>query len=167
MAIIDALDEQVLRIVFIFSFAIILWLFTQFFTKGFIVSVTVGTLRGKRLRTLTNIVKTSVSTFIFAIAIFMILREIGVDIAPLIASAGIVGLALGFGAQTLVKDIISGFFLLIEDQFDEGDDVEISGKRGIVERITLRTVWVTGKDGVVHIIPNGSITMVSNFSKKN
>ena len=96
----------------------------------------------------------------------MIVRELGFDIAPLLASAGIAGLAIGFGAQTLVKDLLAGAFILIENQFDEGDEVEISDKKGIVEKITLRTVWLKDKEGALHIIPNGSIAMVSNFSKK-
>lgn len=122
--------------------------------------------RGKRLRTLTNIFNTFFSVFAVLVGLFMILKEVGFDITPLLASAGIVGLAIGFGAQTLVKDMLSGFFLILEGQFDEGDEVEINGKRGTIEKVSLRTIWLRDKKEVTHIIPNGSITLVTNFSKK-
>ncbi len=149
----------------IFVAAIIFWVLTQLFSKTFISSITAGASSGKRLRTLNSLVRTVASTAILVVAAFMIVRELGFDIAPLIASAGIAGLAIGFGAQTLVKDIFAGAFILIENQFDEGDEVEISEKRGEVTKITLRTVSIKDKDGALHIIPNGSIKMVTNFSK--
>ena len=154
------------RIVFVIVIGLFAWLATQLLTKGFVIAVSTGTPTGKRLTTLTGLIKAALSILIIAIAGFMILEEFGFNLAPLIASAGIVGLAIGFGAQALVKDIISGAFLLVENQFSEGDEVEISGKRGKVEKITLRTVRIRDKDGTLHTIPNGSITMVSNFSKK-
>ena len=154
------------RIVFVIVIGLFAWLATQLLTKGFVIAVSTGTPTGKRLTTLTGLIKATLSILIIAIAGFMILEEFGFNLAPLIASAGIVGLAIGFGAQALVKDIISGAFLLVENQFSEGDEVEISGKRGKVEKITLRTVRIRDKDGTLHTIPNGSITMVSNFSKK-
>lgn len=122
--------------------------------------------RGKRLRTLTHIFNTFFSVFALMVGLFMVLKEIGFDITPLLASAGIVGLAIGFGAQTLVKDMLSGFFLILEGQFDEGDEVEINGKKGIVEKITLRTIWLRDQKKATHIIPNGSIILVTNYSKK-
>jgi small conductance mechanosensitive channel len=158
--------EVNLRILTIFIVAFVAWLVIQTLTKSFVLAVSVGTPRGKRLRTLTNLVKSTASVVIVTIATFMILQEVGFNVAPLLASAGVVGLAVGFGAQTLVKDVISGFFLLVEDQFDEGDEVEISGKKGVVKKITLRTIWLEDKEGTMHIIPNGTITMISNFSKK-
>lgn len=119
----------------------------------------------KRLRTMANMLSTGASLGILMIGTFMILKEVGFDIMPLLASAGIIGLAVGFGAQTLVKDVISGFFLILEGQFNEGDEVEINGKKGVVEKINLRTVAIRGNKKEVHIIPNGSITLVTNFSK--
>src|SRR4030067_3404628 len=160
------LDISTSRIIFIIVVAVGAWAATQLLTKGFVVAISTATPTGKRLKTLTDLIKGAVSTLIIAIAGFMILEEFGFNLAPLIASAGIVGLAIGFGAQALVKDIISGAFLLAENQFSEGDEVEISGKRGKVEKITLRTVRIRDTDGTLHTIPNGSITMVSNFSKK-
>ena len=159
------LTEQNIRIFTIFVVALFAWVLTQALTKSFVVWVAVGTPRGKRLRTLSGLVKSSVSVIILVIAVVMMLQEVGFSIAPLLASAGIVGITIGFGAQTLVKDILSGFFLLIEDQFDEGDEVEISGKKGTVKKVTLRTIWLQDKEGTIHVIPNGSIVMVSNFSK--
>jgi small conductance mechanosensitive channel len=92
----------------------------------------------------------------------MILNEIGVQIGPLVAAAGIGGLAFGFGAQTLVKDVITGFFLLIEDEIRVGDVIEIAGKEGVVERISLRTIRVRDIEGTAHIVPNSSVTILSN-----
>ena len=160
------LDISTSRIVFVIVIGLFAWLATQLLTKGFVIAVSTGTPTGKRLTTLTGLIKATLSILIIAIAGFMILEEFGFNLAPLIASAGIVGLAIGFGAQALVKDIISGAFLLVENQFSEGDEVEISGKKGKVEKITLRTVRIRDKDGTLHTIPNGSITMVSNFSEK-
>ena len=159
-------DISTSRIIFIIVLGLFAWLATQLLTKGFVIAVSTGTPTGKRLTTLTGLIKATLSILIIAIAGFMILEEFGFNLAPLIASAGIVGLAIGFGAQALVKDIISGAFLLVENQFSEGDEVEISGKKGKVEKITLRTVRIRDKDGTLHTIPNGSITMVSNFSEK-
>ena len=95
----------------------------------------------------------------------MVLREIGVDIAPLLAVAGLGGLAIGFGAQNLVRDVITGFFLLAEDQIRVGDIVEAGGKSGEVVSLGLRTVRMRALDGTLHIIPNGNITTVSNMTK--
>ena len=95
----------------------------------------------------------------------MILRELGVDIAPVLAGAGIVGLAVGFGAQTLVRDIISGFFLILEDQVRVGDVAAINGQGGLVEAINLRTIVLRDFEGTVHVFPNGAITTLANRSK--
>ena len=95
----------------------------------------------------------------------MILRELNVDITPILTGAGIVGLAVGFGAQSLVKDIISGFFLILEDQVRVGDVANIDGTGGLVERITLRTIILRDETGTVHVIPNGSIQRLSNQTK--
>ena len=150
----------------VFIVAFIIWVLSQVLSKKLVDILTIGTPTGKRLRTLNSLVRTGSSAVILVVATFMIVRELGFDIAPLLASAGIAGLAIGFGAQTLIKDIIAGAFILIENQFDEGDEVEILDKKGVVEKVTLRTVWLKAKDGTLHIIPNGSITVISNFSKK-
>lgn len=121
--------------------------------------------RSKRARTLGTLVQTTVYTLVYTIALLMILRELRVDITPILTGAGIVGLAVGFGAQSLVKDIISGFFLILEDQVRVGDVANIDGTGGLVERITLRTIILRDETGTVHVIPNGSIQRLSNQTK--
>ena len=160
-----ALDEKTMQLVSVLVISLVVFLLLQIFTKPLVNNISAGTPRGRRLRTLSNVVRTIVSTIILAFAIFESLSVLGVDLAPLVAAAGVSGLAIGFGSQALVKDVISGFFLLVEDQFDEGDEIEISGKRGIVQKISLRTIWLKEKDGTVNIIPSGSIVVVTNFSQ--
>lgn len=93
-----------------------------------------------------------------------LLSELNINIAPLIASVGVAGLALGLGAQTLVKDAISGFFILLEDQFHVGDSIEVQGIGGTVEHLGLRTTHLRDLNGTLHIIPNGDIRVVSNYT---
>ncbi len=94
------------------------------------------------------------------------LREIGLDITPLLAGAGVAGLAIGFGAQSLIKDVISGFVILMEDQFHVGDVIQAAGVSGQVENITLRVTSVRDLQGRVHFVPNGEIKVVSNLTKE-
>jgi small conductance mechanosensitive channel len=101
---------------------------------------------------------------VWGIAALMLAREFGMDIGPILAGAGILGLAVGFGAQSLVKDFFSGFFLLVEDQVRIGDVVEAGGKSGLVEKVTLRTTTLRGLDGTLHVVPNGEIQTVSNHT---
>ena len=95
----------------------------------------------------------------------MMLREFGINITPVLTGAGIAGLAVGFGAQTLVRDIISGFFLILEDQVRVGDVAAINGVGGLVEQINLRTIVLRDEEGAVHVFPNGAITTLANRSK--
>ncbi len=120
----------------------------------------------KRADTLSSLVRNIVKVVILAVALIIILEELGIDIAPILAAAGIVGLAVGFGAQNLVRDIISGFFILMEDQIRVGDIVNIGGTGGLVERITLRLTVLRDLSGNVHYIPNGSISLVTNMTKE-
>jgi small conductance mechanosensitive channel len=120
--------------------------------------------REKRAETLVNIIRNTIKIFIYIVAMFMILREVGVDIAPLLAGVGIAGLAIGFGAQTLVKDFITGFFILMENQYRVGDVVKIGDHAGLVEKIKLRTTVLRDLQGVVHIIPNGEVQSVRNMT---
>ena len=159
------LDNNTLRLVYIFVLAAAIWIVFQLLTSSIVRGISSGSPRGRRLRTLSSVVRTVGSTLIVGFAVFESLATVGVNITPLIASAGVVGLAIGFGAQTLVKDIITGFFLLVEDQFDEGDEIEIAGKKGSVVKITLRTIWLKEEAGTIHIVPAGSITTVSNFTR--
>jgi small conductance mechanosensitive channel len=121
--------------------------------------------RRKRAQTLGATLRRFFSILIWGAAALMALREIGVDITPVLTGAGIIGLAVGFGAQTLVKDIISGLFLIAEDQVRIGDVVDINGIGGAVEQINLRTIVLRDAEGVVHAISNGDIRVVSNRSK--
>jgi len=120
--------------------------------------------REKRAETLAHTLNTTAKVFIIIIAIFMILKELGMDITPLLTGAGIAGLALGFGAQSLVRDFLNGFFILMENQFRVGDLVKIGEFDGIVERISLRTVVLRDLQGNVHVIPNGEVKAVTNMS---
>jgi moderate conductance mechanosensitive channel len=120
----------------------------------------------KRINTLTGILKGLGRIFIWMIFGMIILRRLGLDIAPLLAGAGILGLAVGFGAQELVRDFISGFFILLENQIREGDVVRINGTAGLVERIELRTTTLRDVDGIVHIFQNGKINDISNLTKE-
>jgi len=119
----------------------------------------------KRLNTLMGIIGKGVSIIIWAIFIMILLRKINIDIAPILAGAGIVGLAVGFGAQELVRDLISGFFILLENQIRTGDVAIINGTGGLVEKIELRTITLRDLSGVVHIFQNGKINTISNMTK--
>jgi moderate conductance mechanosensitive channel len=102
---------------------------------------------------------------IVAVAVVMVMKELHLDIGPVLTSAGIAGVALGFGAQWLVRDIISGFFLILEDQVRVGDVAAINGVGGLVEQLNLRTIVLRDMEGTVHVIPNGAITTLANKSK--
>lgn len=103
-----------------------------------------------------------VGTYAFGV---MATLNLFIDIGPILAGAGILGLAISFGAQSLVKDVISGFFILVEDQFTVGDSIEVAGRTGTVERMTLRMVTLRDLRGVVHMIPNGQLDVVSNITR--
>ena len=120
----------------------------------------------KRAGTLSSVVHWLLRVVILTVSAFMILEEIGVPVAPILTAAGVVGLAVGFGAQNLVQDFISGFFLLLEDQVRVGDVVQIGDKSGLVEKVTLRMVILRGQDGSVHFIRNGKIDVVTNMTKE-
>lgn len=119
----------------------------------------------KRSGTLSGVVHWILRVVILAIAIFMLLAEFGINLGPVLAAAGVVGLAVGFGAQNLVQDFISGFFLLLEDQVRVGDVVSIGDKGGLVEKVTLRMVILRDQAGTVHFIRNGKIDVISNMTK--
>jgi small conductance mechanosensitive channel len=120
--------------------------------------------RAKRARTLGSVLTTITTGLVMMIAVLMILREFQVDISPVLTGAGIIGVALGFGAQTLVRDVIAGFFLLLENQVRVGDVVAINGTGGLVEEISLRTIVLRDEEGTVHVFPNGAIATLANRS---
>ncbi len=119
----------------------------------------------KRIKTLMNILRKASFVIIWMIFIMIFLKKFTIDIAPILAGAGIIGLAVGFGAQELVRDFISGFFILLEDQIRMGDVVILNGTSGVVEDIQLRTVTLRDQSGTVHIFQNGKINTISNMTK--
>lgn len=121
----------------------------------------------RREKTLLKLLENALSYVVYFSAILAILDEIKIDVKGLLAGAGVLGLAVGFGAQSLVKDVITGFFIIFEDQFSVGDYVKIGVAEGIVEEIGLRTTKIKSFTGEVHILPNGAISQVVNFSMKN
>ena len=121
--------------------------------------------RDQRSSTISSVLNTVTSVLIWGTAFLLALTVLGVNVGPLLASAGIAGVALGFGAQTLVKDYISGIFLIIEDQYGIGDEVEIGTVKGRVEAVALRTTRVRDEAGVLWYIRNGEILNVANFSQ--
>lgn len=120
----------------------------------------------KRIETLSSVVHYLINVSILIVSGMIILKEIGLDIGPILAAAGVVGLAVGFGAQNLVQDVISGFFILLEDQIRVGDVVSIVGKSGLVEKVNLRMVVLRDLAGNVHFIRNGQIDIVTNMTKE-
>ena len=126
----------------------------------------VGIERAKRTETLARIVETTLRVVILIAAFLMVLKQVGIEIGPLLAGAGIIGLAVGFGAQSLVKDVIGGFFILLENHMNVGDIVEIAGSAGVVESINLRVTVLRDLEGKVHIVPNGEIGVVMNMTRE-
>jgi moderate conductance mechanosensitive channel len=173
----DAVDwfaRPWVRIVIIFVAAILVTLASRLIVNRFrkrlegTASIT-QELNLQRATTLTGALSTALIVVIWALAILMALGELGQNIAPLLASAGVAGVALGFGAQSLVKDTLSGFFILLENQFGVGDNLEIqtpSNKiMGRVEALTLRVTSLRAFDGALQMVPNGNIVVASNRSK--
>ena len=119
----------------------------------------------KRVRTLVSVLWTIVVGLVWFVVVLMTLGQIGINVTPVLAGAGIVGLAIGFGAQNLVKDLVSGFFLILENQVRVGDVAIINGTGGLVETISFRTIVLRDEAAVVHVFPNGSINTLSNMTK--
>src|SRR6185295_15098519 len=119
----------------------------------------------QRTETLRHIVISVGRIILWSVASIMIIGELGFETGTLLTGAGIVGLAVGFGAQSLVKDVISGFFILLEDQYGIGDSVKIGDFTGVVERMTLRATVLRNLEGQVHVVPNGNIPHVTVMTK--
>jgi small conductance mechanosensitive channel len=119
----------------------------------------------KRAATVSSVVRKSVILLIWTLAVLMALQKLGFEIGPLLASLGVVGVAVGFGAQSLVKDVLGGMFLLLENQIRVNDVAVINGTGGLVEEINLRTTVLRAENGSVHIFPNGAITTLSNLTR--
>jgi small conductance mechanosensitive channel len=122
-------------------------------------------LRAQQVRTLASVIN-SVGVFaIIFVGALMVLAQLNLHLEPLLASAGIAGLAIGFGAQTMVRDFINGFFILLENQYDLSDSVHIAGVKGKVEEMSLRRTVLRDDDGTLHMVPNGEIKIVSNMTR--
>ena len=124
----------------------------------------VTTLRERRGKTISQLLR-SVGRVVIVVIALLLTFNLFIDIGPILAGAGILGLAVSFGAQSLVKDVISGFFILFENQFAIGDVIEAAGKSGVVEKMTLRVVVLRDVEGAMHVIPNGEIKVVSNKTR--
>ena len=121
--------------------------------------------RLKRLNTLEQVFRYIIAVIVTLVTAMLVLSEVGISIAPILAAAGVLGIAVGFGAQSLVKDYFTGLFLLLENQVRQGDVVEVAGKGGLVEEMTLRYIRLRDYEGSVHYVPNGTITSVTNRSR--
>lgn len=160
----------ILRIIIILLLAVIIVRITKKVVNRLFVNRGKGPIRitERRENTLKKLIKSVVAYVVYFIAFIMILDNVlGFEIGPLLAGAGVAGLAIGFGAQNLVRDIISGFFIIFEDQFSVGDYVAIAGIEGTVEEIGLRTTQVLSWTGEMNVLPNGEVTQVTNYSVHN
>ena len=133
--------------------------------KGYMARIDPDPEQAKRVITLARVFRYAASVLVVVVAGMLVLNELGISIAPILATAGVAGVAIGLGAQSLIKDYLSGFFILVENQIRQGDVVEVGGKSGFVEEVTLRHVRLRDYDGNVHWIPNSAIVTVSNFSR--
>jgi len=125
-----------------------------------------GVIKKQRIKTLSKVFKSTVSIVIWTIAILTILPELGINITPLLAGAGIAALAIGMGAKNLIQDYLSGLFILLEDHYRVGEEVEINGIKGIIKDLNLRRTVIKSENGTKHYISNGQIKAASNFSRK-
>jgi len=164
------LSGSALRIVFILISAYLVWEITTLIIHNKINSLVSEDggfdAERARIKTLMNIVRKGLTIVLVILATLMIVSELGIEIGPLLAGAGVVGLAVGFGAQKLVQDVITGVFILIENQIAEGDVVSVGDKAGLVEAVSIRTVRLRDLSGVVHTIPYSTISTVSNLTKE-
>jgi small-conductance mechanosensitive channel len=171
--VLEVLDNQIiLNALRIAGVLIVAFLVTRFLRRatqrvGKKVSEQTSPMRAlQRTETLTRVLSSAGIVVIWSLAAFLILDSVGINLAPLLAGVGIVGLAVGFGAQNLVRDVVSGFFVLLEDQYGVGDIIEINQvASGKVEQLTLRVTAMRALDGTLHFIANGEITHVANRSK--
>lgn len=120
----------------------------------------------KRVTTLVGVLRTIAIVLLWTVVLIIALDQVGLDVTPILAGAGIIGLAVGFGAQNIVRDVISGFFMVLENQVRVGDVAVVNGTGGLVEVITFRTIVLRDLSGVVHVFPNGTINTLSNMTKE-
>jgi small-conductance mechanosensitive channel len=168
----DWLLQHGIRILIIIALCLILYFITRMIVPRALKPTLQKTMKDmpkvsveKRTNTLNRLFIGAAGVTIAIIAVFLILAEVGINITALIAGFGVVGIAIGFGAQHMVKDLIAGFFILLENQYNMGDVVRVAGVSGVVETINLRKTQLRDLDGIVHTIPNGEIGVASNFTK--
>ena len=153
------------RILVVFAGGFIAWELANIAIEGRLNAASPRKALGQRGRTLLQFLRNVVMVVILLMVTLIVLSEIGVDIGPLLAGAGVIGLAVGFGAQTLVKDVITGLFILMEDQVQVGDVVDLNGNSGAVEAMTIRTIRLRDFSGTVHVIPFSSVDRVKNLTR--
>jgi small-conductance mechanosensitive channel len=170
---INWLIEHGPRILLIIAASVVLYYLLRHFVPVMVRRTVSRTMAGKtktaikkRCDTLSNVFVETGMVFVGIVALFMIISELGINIAPALAGLGIAGIAVGFGAQSLVKDIFNGVLVLLENQYGIGDVVRVAGISGLVEDITLRRTVLRDLDGIVHSIPNSEIGVASNFTKE-
>jgi small conductance mechanosensitive channel len=164
-----AMLGKIFSIAFVLISAVVAWEFVSAIIETYLVgAVRDGTPveRSQRVRTLLPLLRNAFTIFLIVVVVLTVLSELGINIAPLLAGAGVVGIAIGFGAQTLVKDIITGMFILFENTIAVGDVVDVGGGHsGLVEHFSLRTLKVRDGTGGLHTVPFSSVTTVNNMSK--
>jgi small-conductance mechanosensitive channel len=170
---IEWLQEHGIRIAIIVVLGLVFWLIFRRVVPRVISKTIKLRMKDKsefmmetRSKTISHVITNTIGVVIGIIVLFTILAQLGVNIAPALASLGVVGLAISFGAQSLIKDIINGLFILMENQYGIGDVVKVGGISGLVEEVNLRRTVLRDLDGIVHYIPNSEITVASNFTKE-
>lgn len=157
--------DKWLGVALILLFTLLLWIVCSAFIEHRLSPNTGQGAPSAREQTLLSLLRNALAIFLFAVSFMMVLSQIGINIGPLIAGAGVLGLAVGFGAQTLVKDVITGIFIQIENAMNAGDFVMVNGISGTAEKISIRSVSLRDSQGVFHLIPFSSVTTVSNYTR--
>lgn len=163
------ISKELLNVAIIFTLA---WLLVQLSRKlirlfhNYMNARASSSEETRRIETLARVFRYTSSVVITLVAGMLALSELGISIAPILGAAGVAGIAVGFGAQSVIKDYVNGFFILLENQIRHGDVVEVCGKIGVVEHITLRYVCLRDNEGSVHYVPNGQIVTVTNKSRE-
>ena len=158
------LVANLLSIVLILVGALLFWEIASVFIERALRNAADGP-GSQRVKTLLPLLQNALRIVLIVMVTLVLLSEVGIDIGPLLAGAGVVGLAIGFGAQTLVKDVITGFFILVEDTLSVGDVVGLGSHTGVVERISIRTIHLRDLDGIVHTLPFSEVTSIMNYGK--
>jgi small conductance mechanosensitive channel len=156
-------------LILIVAAALLIWEFSNLFIENYLAQQdTHGNQRSvsARSRTLLSVARTAIAVLVSVVGVLLVLSEIGINIAPLLATAGVLGLAVGFGSQKLVQDLITGFFILLEDVFAVGDVIKVGDRAGVVEAVSIRNVRLRDLSGTVHTLPFSTIDTISNLTKE-